>query len=760
MPAMSPGFIPLLHRLAAGLALLAGLLMSSRPAGAQGEPGAPSAAPPAVAASAPDTPRPRVALVLSGGGARGFAHVGVLRVLEELRVPVDIVVGASMGAVVGGAYASGRSVAELEAFVRSTDWRVVVSDRVDRQVLNLRRKEDDLQVPSRIELGLGPEGLRGPPAAAHNAAVEDALARLLPPEARTAPVSSLPVRFRAAATDLLTGQLVELDDTPLLPSLRASMAVPGVFQPVRLDDRLVVDGGLVRNLPVDLARALGAEVIIAVNVGTPLSGEESLGTAFGVAQQMLNILTEQNVQRSLAELTAADVLIAPDLSGVGFLDFGASERAMQAGVRAARAVAGRLQALALPPPEYAVHRVARTRPRADPDMPRVVARLAVTGTRVADPRVLESESGLRVGQAVTLADVERAADRLRGRSEFDRVEAQVRDTVIGREVALVATESEWARSRLRVGLEFSSDFRDDHRFQVSGLHVLSWLNDWGGELRSIGRVGSERSLSTEWWQPLSPGSPWFASASLGYLTQTENLYVGGERFGRASLAATNLGFSLGRRFDRRADIRLGLERNVGKGRLLLPRVEDDTAPFRETNAFIRVRYDTLENLAFPTEGGLLEVQWQRGRAAVEGVPSLSQSQAIAMRAFRLGEWGGHLYGEWSRSADGFSPRALGGFLRLSGASRDSISGGTLLFGRAVAARRIGQTPAGLGGAIRAGLSVELGNGFAQDEAIRWSALRLAGSAFVSVDTRFGPAYLALGASRGSSTVYVFLGPFW
>ncbi|MFY7857560.1 MAG: patatin-like phospholipase family protein [Rubrivivax sp.] len=760
---MSPGFIShfrLFRRMGAFAGLLAGLLWSARPALGQEAPTAPVAVPPALAASAPETPRPRVALVLSGGGARGFAHVGVLRVLEELRVPVDIVVGASMGAVVGGAYASGRSVAELEAFVRSTDWRVVVSDRVDRQMLNLRRKEDDLEVPSRIELSVTSDGLRGPPAAAHNAAVEDALARLLPPEARTAPVSSLPVRFRAAATDLLTGELVKLDDTPLLPSLRASMAVPGVFQPVRLDDRLVVDGGLVRNLPVDLARALGAEVIIAVNAGTPLAGEETLGTAFGVAQQMLNILTEQNVQRSLAELTAADVLIAPDLGGVGFLDFGASERAMQAGARAARAVAGRLQTLALPPPEYVLHRAARTRPRADPDMPRVVARLAVTGTRVADPRVLEAESGLRVGQPVTLADVERAADRLRGRSEFDRVEAQVRDTVIGREVALVATESEWARSRLRVGLEFSSDFRDDHRFQVSGLHVLSWLNDWGGELRTIGRVGSERSLATEWWQPLSPGSPWYASASLGYLTKAENLFIDGKRFGRASLAATTATVSLGRLFDRRGEVRLGLQRNVGKGRLLLPRVDDDTAPFGETNAFIRVRYDTLENLAFPTEGGLLDVLWQRGRAAVDGVPSLNQSQAVAMRAFRLGEWGGHLYGEWSRSADGFSPQALGGFLRLSGASRDSISGGTLMFARAVVARRVGQTPAGLGGAIRAGVSLEVGEGFAPDEAIRWSALRLAGSAFVSVDTRFGPAYLALGASRGSSTVYVFLGPFW
>ncbi len=374
-----------------------------------------------------ETTSPRIALVLSGGGARGFAHVGVLRVLEELRVPVDIVVGASMGAVVGGAYAAGRPVAELEAFVRGTDWATLVADRAQRQDLTFRRKNDDLEVPSRIEFGLHRDGLRLPPSAATNSAVEDALARLLPAESRALPISALPLRFRAVATDLLSGELVELDDTPLLTSLRASMSVPGVFSPIRLGERLVVDGGLVRNLPVDLARAMGANVIIAVNVGTPLAGEDKLGSAFGVAQQMLNILTEQNVQRSIKELGSTDILIAPDLRDIGFLDFAASERAMATGARAARALAARLQALSASPELYAAREVARTQRRPDPDMPRVLAKLDVRGTHWADPRALAIESGLEAGSAVTRRDVERAAERLRGRGEFERVESEITD---------------------------------------------------------------------------------------------------------------------------------------------------------------------------------------------------------------------------------------------------------------------------------------------------------------------------------------------
>lgn len=705
-------------------------------------------------------PRPRIALVLSGGGARGFAHVGVLRVLEQLRVPVDIVVGASMGAVVGGAYAAGRPVSELEAFVRETDWAALVSDRPQRQDLAFRRKDDDLEVPSRIEFGLHRDGLRLPPAAATNSAVEDALARLLPVESRSLPVSALPLRFRAVATDLLTGELVELIQTPLLPSLRASMSVPGVFAPIRLGERLVVDGGLVRNLPVDQARALGADIVIAVNVGTPLAGPETLGSAFGVAQQMLNILTEQNVQRSIKELGPQDILIAPDLGTVSFLGFGAAEQAMAAGERAARALTVRLSALSISPEQYAAREIGRTQHRPDPDMPRVLAQLEVRGTHWADQRALAIESGLAVGAPVTRRDVERAAERLRGRGEFERIDTEITDGTGGRHVALVVDESDWARSRMRLGLELNSDFRADHRFTVSGLHVLSWINSLGGELRTIGRLGTVRSLETEWWQPLAAGSPWYASAALGHRAQTDDIYSSGKLVGRASFSASSLTFALGHTLGRNADLRLGVQRNVGEGRQLLPAVEEDLVRFGQRNVFIQYRYDSLENLAFPTQGALATVQWQSSPSRVGNDRSLSSNVALALRAFRSGEWGGHVYAEVAHSADGFSQQALGGFLRLSGASRDSINGGTVLFGRAVLARRIGQMPAGFGGAIRSGFSLELGNAFAQDEAIRATKLRAAGSAFVSVDTRFGPAYLALGASKGSSTVYVFLGPFW
>lgn len=585
--------------------------------------------------------------------------------------------------------------------------------------------------------------------------------RLLPADAMVRPLSALPLRFRAVATDLLSGELVELADTPLFQSLRASMAVPGVFAPLRIGDRLVVDGGLVRNLPVDLARAMGADLIIAVNVGTPLAGAENLASGLGVAQQMLGILTEQNVQRSIKELTDKDVLIAPDLAGISFLDFSRAERAIEAGERATLALAVRLSAFAVDSERYALHEAQRLAPRPDRDRAQPLARLLVKSTAHIDGDTLAAQTELEIGEGITVARAQRAAARLFGRGDFERVETTLVDGPAGRELTLTPTEADGARSRVRLGLELSSDFSDDHRITVSALHLLSWVNPWAGEVRTLARVGSSRSLNVQWWQPLGAGSPWFAQSTLEYQTEPLDLFSAGKRIARASITTRQLSLSLGHQFGTRASVQLGVARSRARGRLLLPQTAADVSDIAETVRYALFRYDTLNSLAFPTEGDLLVASWQQTPSLDNNATTLAQSSLLALSAFRLGEWGGHLYGEWAKSKSGFAPLRLGGFLRLTGAPRDAVTGATVLFGRVVVARRVGQMPPGLGGAIRSGVSIELGEGFAANEAVSLRRLRPAASVFISVDTRFGPAYLAAGSARGlGSTVYVFLGPYW
>lgn len=706
--------------------------------------------------------RPKIALVLSGGGARGFAHIGVLRVLKEMRVPVDIVVGTSMGSVVGGAYAAGRSVEELENIVRTTSWDSVLADRPARDALDFRRREEDVLLPSRIEFAITKSGASLPPSAAGNAALEQALTRLLPSGTRDEPVDQLPLPFRSVVSDLVTGELVELTDTPLFQTLRASLAVPGVFAPVHINKRLVVDGGLVRNLPIDMAHKMGADIVIAVNVGTPLAQEKELGSAISVAQQMLQILTEQNVQRSLKELRTQDILIAPNLNGISFLDFGLYHQAMQAGDAATRQMATALGKLALSENEYAERERNRYAAFSAPDVPLPLTRIEIAGTTYINPAILIAQSGLKPGQMVSEEDVRQAASKLYGRGDLDHVETEIHDTIDHRSVLIKANEAVWGRNRVRIGLELASDFSDSNRFSLSAMHIASSLNPWGGELRSIAKIGSQRELGTQLFQPLGAGSEWYLAPSIQYGASSQEFYEQGRKIFRLGLKTSSASFSAGKQLANWGDIRFGVNRQFSRYHAELP--DNPALPSGDaygTAQFAQFRIDTLDSLAFPSRGQFLVTNWERSPASETDKKALAHSSIIGMSAFQSGNWAGHVYGEWSKSQRGAAPVSLGGFLRLSGTPADSISNNTVGFGRLVMARRIGSMPSTLGGAIRTGFSVELGGGFGADEAVKLNKIKQSGSAFVSLDTRFGPLYFGTGTTRGNgSTLYLFLGPIW
>jgi NTE family protein len=721
-----------------------------------------------LAAPVPDTAppgatlaRPKVALVLSGGGARGFAHIGVLRALRELRVPIDIVVGTSMGGVVGGAYAAGTEVDELERLARETDWDNVVADRPARDALVFRRREEDTLMPSRIEFGVSRDGFTLPPSAAGNAALEQALAQLLPPGTRDTPVDALALPFRSVASDLVTGELVELADTPLFLAMRASLSVPGVFAPVRVKGRLVADGGLVRNLPIELAHEMGADIVIAVNVGTPLAPEKSLGSAIGVAQQMMNILTEQNVQRSLKELRPQDILVAPNLDDVGFLDFHKLERALVAGEQAARALAPRLASLSLGARDYALYEQRRLAAPALADHALVLRSVAVESSGRINPQALKAQSALKEGARATAAEVQHAADSLYGRGDLARVDTDIRDSGGERDVTIRATEAEWARSRLRVGLELASDFNDANSFALKLMYVRSSIDAWGAELRTVLRVGDRRELGVQFWQPLGAGSKWYVAPSVQYGSLLSDVFSEGRRTARAGYSVGGTSLVFGRELGNWGDLQLGATRQRAAVKVQIP---ESTAPadyLYDTTRFVRYRIDTLDSLGFPSRGLFVDASFGRSTGLANDPAALARSSVVAMGALHSTNWAGHLYGEWARAERGSAPLNLGGFLRLSGTLPNSVEGQKIAFGRLVLARRVGALPIAVGGTVRAGFSLEAGGGYDAGHPLRAGTLRKAGSAFLSVDTRFGPAYLGAGATQdGDRTLYLFLGPIW
>lgn len=707
--------------------------------------------------------RPKIGLVLSGGGARGLAHIGVLRVLEEMHVPVDLIVGTSMGAVVGGAYAAGRSVDELEALVKGANWNAILADRPARDRLAVRRREDDERLPSRIEFGFDLQrGTMLPGGVAGNGQLEATLSSLLPATRADDPLRRLPLPFRAVATDLLSGDMLDQADTPLFEALRASMAVPGVFAPLRINGRPRVDGGLVRNLPVDIARRLGADIIIAVNVGTPLLEDREITSSVAVANQMLQILTEQNVQRSLRELQPQDIIIDPDLPGMGFMDFQRADEAMATGRRAALAAGERLAALAAPAAQAALQAHRLGQPEAALGaLP--LAALKFSGTRRVNPEALGAELGLQPGDAVGRVELARAAERLDGMGDFDRIETDVDDRDGQRSVEFKLTEADWAASRVRLGLELYSNFAEASSYSLVAMHVANWLNSWGAELRSIARIGSTRGLNTEFHQPLGPGSRWFASAKLTYTAGSNDVFDQGQRALRLSSSLTSAQLELGYRVAGLGDLRFGVGRLRADDEVVLPVTPENGRRSQSYGQqYLELHTDTLDSLAFPSRGQwtTARIEWLQPR----GESGVINASLLGLKAFRLGEWAGQLYGEFAHAERG-QARSLGGYLRLSGTPDGSLVGENMALTRLVMARRIGEMPVGLGGAVRIGFSLETG-AVGSGAGLKLSNLprhgwHQAASGFLSVDTRFGPFFLALGTTRGGDTsAYLLLGPTW
>src|SRR5580693_1870 len=317
-----------------------------------------STAPVAQAADA----RPRICLVLSGGGARGMAHIGVLKVLEELKVPIDCIAGTSMGAVVGGLYASGMTAAQIETTMRSVDWQEAFRDAPPRRDLAFRRKQDDRNFLVRLPLGLKHGKILLPKGFIQGQKLQETLRQLTLPFSNSTDFDLLPTPFRAVATDLETGNAVVMGEGDLSIAMRASVSAPGVFAPVELNGRLLVDGGLAENLPINVARAMHADILIVSDVSFPLLPLAKLDSALSISNQMLAILVRKDSDRQRATLTPRDILIEPSLGSATSTDFTVPNNVIAGGAAAARDAVAKLSAYSVGDSayrEYLARRAAR-----------------------------------------------------------------------------------------------------------------------------------------------------------------------------------------------------------------------------------------------------------------------------------------------------------------------------------------------------------------------------------------------------------------
>ena len=728
------------------------------------------AAPVAPAAPAALAGRPRIGLVLSGGGARGLAHVGVLKVLEAMQVPIDVIAGTSMGAIVGGLYASGMRAETLERELRQVRWGEVFANRVPRPQLSQRRKEEDFDISPLVELGLRDGELRTPGSAVSSRGLESLLRRYTLPVREVPHFDALPIPFRAVATNMETGQAVVFQQGDLALALRASMSVPGVFTPTEVDGLVLGDGALVNNVPVDVVRALGADVVIVVNIGTPLAGRETLGSAVGLTAQMINILTEQNVQRSLATLGARDVLIAPPLGDLGSGDFDQAPRFFALGEAGARGRSDALAALALDGPAYAQWQRQHDTP---PPVASRVAVVRIEGTTLTNPDRLAAMLESKPGLPFDAARAERDTRRLAAGEDYVRSDYQLQRGAPGSGGDTLVFDLEdkpWGPNYLRAGLDMSTDFRGRSAFNLKLSHNRHWLTRNGTEWRNRLQIGEVPQLQTELYHPLnwtdSRADDWFVAGYAGLERRSLRAFdARGDTLAEFSRKQASVGLDIGQPWGEFGELRLGWS-HVGLG-LAADLVSAGVnlpvrqLSFAEDAVRARTVVDQLDYAVFPLSGyrGELEAWFGQRSGDLRGSFWRLESEGTLVRS-----WGAHTLSVHAvvntseqRSDIGVSRYTLGGFHRLSGYQAGQLAGNHAVLLRLGWYRRLSQAPSLTRGFFVGG-TVEAGNAWVARSDISLGDLRTGFSLFLGADTGIGPLYMGLTYAPGGRTgLALFIG---
>lgn len=715
----------------------------------------------AMCASALAESRPRIGLALSGGGARGFSHVGVLKALETLRVPVDCIVGTSAGAAVGAAYALGWSPQQIESRLQGADWDGdVFDDRPSRTEVPLRRKARAGAEPLGVTMGVDTQGLKGGAGVLVGQKISLFLHEFLGNSTDWASFDQLPIPFRAVTTDLVTGTKVLSEHGSLVDTVRASMAVPGAFAPVRKGSMQLVDGGLSQNLPVESVRALCADTVIAVNVGTPLLGADEISGLLSVALQVISIQMEQNIRASLAALAPHDILITPQLSNISPLDFASGTLGIPDGEAATLNAAPALQALALTETDYALWQASRAARR--PSVP-LVANLVVGETRYVDPAYFAlptKADGVAPAQVDTAA-LHRKIRQWTGSGDFSLIGYALRPAEAGYQLQIEPQESSVGPNYLQLGFSGITDSTGNSDFVLQAAFSKRWLNTWGAEWLSVARLGQARSFSTEWFQPLGVGSAAYVQPRLFVTNEPRTVFVNDRAVGEFALRRS--GFELGVGLQGRlGDVRLAwmqsdlsVEPSVG-----LTQVAPNRIPLDGWR--VSGLYDQLDDPDFPRSGSALNIDGYIARAPSANSQRYQRWGVSAVTAQSRGAHTLRLSGRWAQVSAATNSVAdvvgVGGLFSLSGYQPNQFLGREVWQGSLAYYQRLLPLPQPFGNGLFAGLSLEIAR-IRDPVGNPQSSLQRAGSAlFLGASTALGPVFLALGmASDGHRAVYVYLG---
>ncbi len=710
--------------------------------------------------------RPRICLALGGGGARGMAHVGILRLLDEMRIPVDCVAGTSIGSIVGGLYALGFSLEEMEEVVLTTDWEAMFSDRPPRREMTHRRRQDDLAQMIELDIGVDASGLKIPRGLIQGQNMLVFLRRLSKDYALVKNFDDFPVPFRAVATDIETGESVAISSGDLATAVRASIGIPALLAPAEIDGRWLVDGGLFANVPVDAAHSMGADVVIAVDVGFPTRTREELASAIEIADQTVTLMMRKGTVEQLKKLGEADVIIVPELGNTSSAAFDSAIELMEIGYQAGRAMADSLARYSLGPEEYAAHLNARGNRIRVASVPVVKDIEVEVDGRISDKAILAWMSQ-EPGNALDLDVLERDVQRIYGQGVFESVDYSLIPEGDQAILEISAIQKSWGPNFLKFGVILQENFEGDSDLTVSTRYTMTQVNSLAAEWRNELEMGSDSRLFTEFYQPLNDGSAYFLAVSAEGDQRVLTVYADAvdDPIGEVRYRNLDARFDVGKEAFGLGEFRLGVLRGKAQRRLRVgdpnePRLTD--SDINQAEIYFRFEHDSLDYVPFALDGSIVYFEAATSRPGLGATTDYDRYQFRGTSAWSTGGFTALFGLELSsyRNAspmDLIEPFSLGGFLRLSGLNRNELTGPQLMLGKVILmqrmdAMRFGSIPVYLGG------SAELGNTWQELDNVGVKSALWSGSVFIAADTFLGPVYLGTGWTEGGrSSLFLAIG---
>jgi len=698
------------------------------------------------------TARPRIGLALSGGGARGFAHLGVLEYFEQNHIPIDCIAGTSMGGLVGAMYAAGLTTPQMRKILADIDWAPLFRDAPPYSQLAYRRKEDQQSFPSGLEIGLR-RGVTLPSGVIEGQKIGLLLSRLTMPVAHITDFDQLPVPFRCVATDMLNGQPVVLRRGSLAQALRATIAIPGVFTPVEMDGRVLADGGLLNNLPTDVVKDMGADIVIAVDIGTPLGDREAIRTLVGMVGQSIAVMIVQNVQRNLR---LADIIISPELEGYSAADFTACTPVAKRGYQGAAAKAAVLKPLAIDAPAYADYDTQRRRIKPEPFVP---DRVEVTGVTGEPKRQMEQKLGGFAGRPLDTTVLDQRLASFFGTGYFARIDYATTRQGNQSVLRVRVQPKSYGPPYLRLHGDLLGGSSETVRFNLRGRVTVTGLTGYGSEWRNDLGVGDATQLLSEYHHPFG-GSPFFMASRISYHASTSDLFAGNQRAAEYRTRDMSVGADLGLHLGTKGRLAGGLayggvRQNVSLGPALRPSVRDTVAYSR-----VQLTLDTRNSSTIPTRGTWLdtELRWYlRGLGGTSDLTRLrGQVYAFQPVGRRDTVWFGAGGGAvLSGATPPYAEFTLGGLMHLNAYRRDRFRGAGALHGQAGWMHQFAALPFYLGGRVYATGMYEVGSTFARADRARYQS---SGTFGVMADTLLGPAFLGYSiGEHGNQQVHFSLG---